>query len=527
MRFVSISTLTVCVLLLVRAPYVEADVDHMPWSRDLTDAQRLAAQRNQLVLIHFWSPDCAPCQAIERNVFSSARFGAWVASRYVPVKLNVKEFASVAYEYRVNSWPMDVITTPDGRVVHTMASPPDERSYVAVLGQVAAGPPAHTSQRDQARSSESGPAPAGVEGGSASYSSMGNGQYVSPLPWSQQGGGGNYYLQPSESQRPSDQLAQSPSPYVRPDDAYWDRSYSQPPQESQGEVRHQLPTAAEIHNQYASRAYRQPSTQEHHSETRVDPREAPGVSDRSLDRSSYGPQHIAAGIAPADDAQNDRQDNASSSPRQYVENDRNRGNFPTRPNERIAANGLEQRTGSWPPSATLAGDAGRNERDWQAERGTYAEPPATGPPSDPALAHGPASYDRPSRQAPPRVPLPLGLEGYCPVTLVDQSKWFKADPRWGIVHRGRTYLFSSAEAKERFWANPDRYSPALSGLDTVMLADQGDHMEGSRNHGLVYRERVYLFSSEQSLQQFVRSPQRYADYVHQATAAADGRNEWR
>jgi YHS domain-containing protein len=123
--------------------------------------------------------------------------------------------------------------------------------------------------------------------------------------------------------------------------------------------------------------------------------------------------------------------------------------------------------------------------------------------------------------------LPLGLEGYCPVALIDQSKWLKGDPRWGIVHRGRTYLFFSAEAKERFWANPDRYSPALSGLDTVILADRGDHREGSRNHGLVYRDRVYLFSSEESLQQFVRSPQRYADYVRQATAAADGRGERR
>ncbi len=43
-----------------------------------------------------------------------------------------------------------------------------------------------------------------------------------------------------------------------------------------------------------------------------------------------------------------------------------------------------------------------------------------------------------------------GLDGYCPVTLVEQEKWVKGDPKWGAHHRGRLYFFISPEAQQRF-----------------------------------------------------------------------------
>ena len=107
------------------------------------------------------------------------------------------------------------------------------------------------------------------------------------------------------------------------------------------------------------------------------------------------------------------------------------------------------------------------------------------------------------------------------MALVEQSKWVKGDPRWGVAHRGRTYLFSSTDAKQRFWSQPDRYAPALSGIDPVLFTGSGQHVDGKRNHGVVYRNQVYLFANEQTLQQFWRSPEDFAEQVRQATKASE------
>ncbi|MEX0711052.1 MAG: thioredoxin family protein, partial [Pirellulales bacterium] len=53
---------------------------------------------------------------------------------------------------------------------------------------------------------------------------------------------------------------------------------------------------------------------------------------------------------------------------------------------------------------------------------------------------------RPSTPPPtPQIPAgnpPLGLDGYCPVTLGEKRVWQIGDVRWGAIHRGRTYLFT-------------------------------------------------------------------------------------
>ena len=103
------------------------------------------------------------------------------------------------------------------------------------------------------------------------------------------------------------------------------------------------------------------------------------------------------------------------------------------------------------------------------------------------------------------------------MTLVSQKRWVQGDPRWGAVHRGRTYLFSSQEEQKRFLAEPDKFSPAISGNDPVLALDQRQIVAGARAHGIFYDNRIYLFSSEASLQQFNQNPKRYAAEVLQAT----------
>lgn len=108
------------------------------------------------------------------------------------------------------------------------------------------------------------------------------------------------------------------------------------------------------------------------------------------------------------------------------------------------------------------------------------------------------------------------MDGFCPVTLVEQMKWQKGDPQWGAVHQGQVYLFSSQLEQQKFLADPNRFSPVMSGIDPVAYLGSGQVVPGDRRFGLTYQGTLYLFSSEESLQQFWNEPQRYSAMVRQA-----------
>jgi protein disulfide-isomerase len=118
---------------------------------------------------------------------------------------------------------------------------------------------------------------------------------------------------------------------------------------------------------------------------------------------------------------------------------------------------------------------------------------------------------------------PLGFDGYCPVSMRSQWKWVPGDPRWGIVHRGRTYWFASQAEQQMFWTDPDRYSPALSGMDPVMAIDHKQQVPGKREHSIDYDNLFYMFANEATLQQFTANPERYAVGVREAMGIPRGR----
>ncbi len=102
------------------------------------------------------------------------------------------------------------------------------------------------------------------------------------------------------------------------------------------------------------------------------------------------------------------------------------------------------------------------------------------------------------------------------MTLAGGQQWQQGDIRWGAIHHSRTYLFASESKRDAFLKKPDQFAPVLSGDDPVSFAEQGQHVSGKRQHGVFYRNQIFLFSSEESLQRFWKSPQNYADAVYQA-----------
>lgn len=116
----------------------------------------------------------------------------------------------------------------------------------------------------------------------------------------------------------------------------------------------------------------------------------------------------------------------------------------------------------------------------------------------------------------------FALAGYCPVSLLEERRWSKGDPRWGVVHRGQTYVFASEAKAKKFWAEPDAYSPMLSGFDPVKFAEDQEWVPGKRQFGVFYKDQrsgktaVVLFADEAALQRFWQSPEAYSGRVQQA-----------
>jgi hypothetical protein len=152
---------------------------------------------------------------------------------------------------------------------------------------------------------------------------------------------------------------------------------------------------------------------------------------------------------------------------------------------------------------------------------TPPAPPVTMPPAQPTsptaavVAAPPAAAQTDSVAS-----MPLGLEGYCPVTLAQKGTWTEGRAQWGVQHRGRTYLFAGAEQQAAFLAEPDRYAPALSGDDPVLVFEAGKSSPGRRAYGVTFQSRVYLFSSAETRAAFTANPERYVARVEVAERRA-------
>jgi protein disulfide-isomerase len=128
-------------------------------------------------------------------------------------------------------------------------------------------------------------------------------------------------------------------------------------------------------------------------------------------------------------------------------------------------------------------------------------------PVDDELPANAAADDLP--QLPPGSP-PLALEGFCPVSLADKRAWVAGDVRWGAIHHHHTYLFAGEAEQQAFLADPQRFAPALDGYDAVLALDRSQSVSGSREHGVIFDGRVYLFTGEETLNVFRKAPDRYS-----------------
>ena len=103
-----------------------------------------------------------------------------------------------------------------------------------------------------------------------------------------------------------------------------------------------------------------------------------------------------------------------------------------------------------------------------------------------------------------------GLKGFCPVVLRDDRNLVDAQNQYRAVYNSKTYFLSSSDAVAAFHADPSKYAPAARGCDVLLLATTGAEVEGSLDHAVWYKGRLYMFSSAETMDTFVSAPSSHA-----------------
>ena len=97
----------------------------------------------------------------------------------------------------------------------------------------------------------------------------------------------------------------------------------------------------------------------------------------------------------------------------------------------------------------------------------------------------------------------LSLKGLDPVILA-KGKEVKGDEKLAVSRSGFRYLFSSAANKAIFEKEPKLYEIQMGGSCPVVPGAEGDP-----DRFVVYKERIYIFASDQCVESFKANPEEF------------------
>lgn len=112
----------------------------------------------------------------------------------------------------------------------------------------------------------------------------------------------------------------------------------------------------------------------------------------------------------------------------------------------------------------------------------------------------------------------VALGGYCPVAYVAMNKAVKGKAEFATEFQGHVYRFANADAKAMFEKEPGKFLPAYDGYCASALA-QGKKLESNPKFFTVHSGRTYLFSSKQAKAMFDENPEAIIRQADQHWAA--------
>lgn len=96
----------------------------------------------------------------------------------------------------------------------------------------------------------------------------------------------------------------------------------------------------------------------------------------------------------------------------------------------------------------------------------------------------------------------LGLQGFCPVSILAEKQWRPGASDVSLVHDGRAYRFATAAHRDKFRAAPAKYVPVLGGDCVVTHSRTGKRVAGKLAHAAFYGGRLMLFANDDARERF-------------------------
>lgn len=111
------------------------------------------------------------------------------------------------------------------------------------------------------------------------------------------------------------------------------------------------------------------------------------------------------------------------------------------------------------------------------------------------------------------------FDGHCLVTAVESREIVDGSPRHQTKYRGHILYFNSEEAKQEFLAHPSEYWPLFDGICSVAMVNDEERVMGKLDYAAFFRKRLWLFSSEENLKQFLSDPADVAEEMQEIAAS--------
>ncbi len=514
--------------------------DHIEWLFDLEQAKQVASEQDKLVMIHFSAAWCEPCKELDRFVFVNPMAIRAISSQVVPVKIDVDVHSTIAGQYDVSSVPWDVLITPAGHIVAEQSSPRSSDGYIQLIAD--AGSRARNLTDDMAHRAETMRKANRLEKqqraeAQAGYETSGSFTAPSRPPASVSSAaefrsGGVPAPASFASRHPG--LAED-----SPNESMPAATGNQPV--SGGGSFSTSPENTWNMNETTGKAA------ESFAATKVSPQMGAGLPNAIREPNQFGDGHFSnSGERFSSAAGNVTRGGGSfsASPQSSpVAWSKTRGSAAVDsspaglPGQSISNRHFTPAAADDPASPVRitnsfmsgnAGDPVALQETPANDRGAGMLSPQAGTvPSGPAgpmdvAQSGPKAVDSSGASDLP----PVGLDGYCGVTLIEDQRWVRGSREFGCIHRGKLYLFASRDHLERFKMAPDMFSPLLAGADPVTWYSSGQLTDGARKHGVFYGDEgeptvIVLFESQENLQKFEADPSRYLQSVRQAMLQAD------
>jgi len=103
----------------------------------------------------------------------------------------------------------------------------------------------------------------------------------------------------------------------------------------------------------------------------------------------------------------------------------------------------------------------------------------------------------------------IAYDNYCLVSLLEQRLLKQGNPGHTSTYDGNVVCFASAQHKQHFDANPEKYWPVMAGRCPVTAVEKGIEHAGLPEFGAVYHGRLWFFADEAHRERFARGPERY------------------